>query len=272
MRGSVIYPVLSNAMWGSNFVVGRFLAMLGVDPVTLTLTRFAVAAPILAALVRFRVRLDRWTVLAGLFGIALFNLSLYAALNYISAGAAALLVIMSYPMTYLFLLAMRVERPRAAPIAGIALSMVGAYLVLRPYIEVRALVGPVLGLISAASWSAYTLVVRRAVAASGPVEVLASATVAGLLEMSPLVLAANPVDDLVELLLIIYVAVVPGVAAYSTWNIGVARLGPRVSSATLPLLPLFATLFSWIFLGEAMTAIQLLGAALVLAGFAASIK
>lgn len=269
---ALLYPVFSNLAWGSNFVVGRFLALGGVDAVTLTVLRFLIATPILLALVGWRVRVDRWVVLAGLFGIVLFNLLLYASLAYVSAGAAALFVVMSYPMTYVAELALRVERVRAMPVVGLAMSVAGAYLVLRPFLEVRSLLGPLLALGSAASWTGYTLAVRRASAAKGPVEVLASASLVGLGMLAPLGPLAKPPLDPLPLGLIAYVAVVPGAAAYSAWNVGVARLGASAASATLPLLPLFAILLAWAFLGEAMGPDQLLGAALVLAGLAASVR
>ena len=54
--------------------------------------------------------------------------------------------------------------------------------------------------------------------------------------------------------------------AYAAWNVAVQRAGPRRSAAVLPLMPVLTTLLSYLLLGEALTATQLIGMAVAVAG------
>ena len=93
--------LLSVAAWSTNYVVGRYLALRGVDPVALSIARFAIAAPATFAIFRFpryAGGLKRLAV-AGTLGVALFNFSLYASLHYMSAFATSLFVVLAGPLT-----------------------------------------------------------------------------------------------------------------------------------------------------------------------------
>jgi drug/metabolite transporter (DMT)-like permease len=52
MRG-VSYAVFSVAAWSTNYLVGRFLVAGGVDPVAMSMLRFAIATPLLFLMARF---------------------------------------------------------------------------------------------------------------------------------------------------------------------------------------------------------------------------
>ena len=77
--------------------------------------------------------------------------------------------------------------------------------------------------------------------------------------------AGKPGPPLV-LALVAYIAAVPGALAYAAWNVAVQRAGPRRSAAVLPLMPVLTTLLSYLLLGEALTATQLIGIAVAVAG------
>ena len=61
-------------------------------------------------------------------------------------------------------------------------------------------------------------------------------------------------------------AVPAGVIAYSVYTVVVGRLGPGPSSLTLYLNPLYAGLFGWLLLGEALAWYHWAGAVLLLPG------
>jgi len=52
MRG-ISYALFSVAAWSTNYIVGRFLVAGGVDPVAMSILRFAVATPLLFLMARF---------------------------------------------------------------------------------------------------------------------------------------------------------------------------------------------------------------------------
>jgi drug/metabolite transporter (DMT)-like permease len=101
-----------------------------------------------------------------------------------------------------------------------------------------------------------------------PIEAVAWISLFGLAAMSPTAAASRPetLAHLLVLALVAYVAAVPGALAYAAWNIAVQKAGPRRSAAVLPLMPVLTTLLSYLLLGEALTATQLIGMAVAVAG------
>jgi drug/metabolite transporter (DMT)-like permease len=79
----------------------------------------------------------------------------------------------------------------------------------------------------------------------------------GLAAMSPTAAVSRPetLAHPLVLALVAYVAAVPGALAYAAWNVAVQ---PRRSAAVLPLMPVLITLLSYVLLGEALTASQLM--------------
>ena len=49
----ISYALFSVAAWSTNYIVGRFLVAGGVDPVAMSIPRFAVATPLLFLTARF---------------------------------------------------------------------------------------------------------------------------------------------------------------------------------------------------------------------------
>jgi drug/metabolite transporter (DMT)-like permease len=67
---------------------------------------------------------------------------------------------------------------------------------------------------------------------------------------------------------VIALALVPTAIAYTLGIMGIARLRPRFASLVGLAEVLFAVLAAWALLGEAMTPVQAIGGAVVLAGLA----
>jgi drug/metabolite transporter (DMT)-like permease len=72
--------------------------------------------------------------------------------------------------------------------------------------------------------------------------------------------------ELADWLVVVYFALGVTVIAFALVTAGLARVEPRVAGAFTALVPLSAAVLAWIFRGEAVTAVHLLGGVLVLAG------
>lgn len=272
----VLLVFFSVAAWSSNYIVGRYLASSGVDPVALTVARFLLATPFLLAVVgppRYRGGALE-LLLLGLLGIALFNLTLYTSLAYISAAVASLFIVLASPTTQLIESLVNKRPPKLSALIGAVLSVVGAYLILEPYIAVRSYVGPVLAAAATVIWSLYTVRVKKIYRLYPPRE----ATVWIYTLGTTLLLPASTAADFTSLAsptaaaLVLYIAVVPGALAYTSWNIAVEKLGPRRSAAMLPLMPVLTTVFSIFILGEGLLPTQLLGMAISIAGVVMAVR
>ncbi|MCV6596935.1 MAG: DMT family transporter [Mangrovicoccus sp.] len=67
-----------------------------------------------------------------------------------------------------------------------------------------------------------------------------------------------------------YVGIFPSLLAFLCWNYGVSKVGPEAAGFFINLMPVFATTLAWALLGEAITAPQLAGAALIIGAIALS--
>lgn len=65
---------------------------------------------------------------------------------------------------------------------------------------------------------------------------------------------------------LLYVAIFPGILAYAFWNHGVWNVGPSRAAIFMYLVPVFASVLAWLFLGERLGWYHLAGGALILAG------
>ncbi len=266
----LVYGLFSIVAWSSNYLAGRQLGLLGADPIAVSLARFAIATPILflfAGGVKYRGGLPDLLV-AGLLGVAVFNLSLYASLLYITAPTASLFVVLSAPMTYAVAVLIGRDAPNATRMVGLALSVLGAYMMLGPYLGGKDTLGPILALVSTASWSLYTVHVTKLYARYDPLSAMAWTALMGTLAMAP----ALPVMDMGSLAnadaipLLLYIAVVPGAAAFAAWNYAVSHIGPSKAAALLPLMPPTTAAMSYLVLGEGLTGGDLVAASVTLVG------
>jgi Predicted permease, DMT superfamily len=275
MRG-LAYALFAVVAWSTNYLAGRFLVASGADPLAMSIMRFVLATPLLFLLAKFpRYRGGVSLLVAlGLLGVAGFNLLLYSALAYVTAAVASLFVVLASPITQSLEALLARRRPHKAALLGSLVAVAGAYLILEPYIAVRSYLGPLLAILATLSWAAYTVLVRRSYLLYSPVEAMAWISLFGLTVMLPLVPVSrlDTLMDLSTLLLLAYIAAVPGALAYTSWNVAVQDIGPRRSAALLPLMPVLTALLSYAPLGEVLTPAQLAGMAITIAGVYLSVR
>ncbi|MGO8916471.1 MAG: DMT family transporter [Stellaceae bacterium] len=279
------YLLLTVAMlsWAGNAVVGRALAGT-VPPFGLSLMRWTIAflavAPFAMGeiIAKRAIILRRWRFLLslGLLGLTICNSLGYLGLQWTTAINAGLLN-SAGPMLTL-IAAFILHRERAAPlqIAGVAVSLLGVLaIVLRGdpaallHLEING--GDAAILTGVATWSVYTVLLRRAPRELSPVALLAVLFAIGSVTVLPLHLAESALgyplprsgDALAGYL---YVGLFPAVIAFFGWNRGVAALGAARASLFAHLMPLFSAALAYAFLGEHIAPYHLAGAALIFLG------
>jgi len=286
-------------LWAGNAVVGR-VAIASIAPLWLNATRWALALLLLAPLgwrafgtaaARAAVR-ARWAPLAvlSLTGVGAYNALQYLALT-TSTPLNVTLIAASAPVWTLALGALAYgERPRAAQLAGAALSLLGVAVVLArgepaALARVQLVPGDLLMLLAVLSWTVYSWLLARPPAslrgaqrpAWGWAEFLLIQVVlglgwasagAGLGELLQPTPATRWSPALVAALA--YVAVGPSLIAYRLWGLGVAQAGPALAAFFTNLTPLFAALLSAALLGEWPQPFHGLAFALIVAGIVVS--
>ena len=270
------------AIWGGTFIAGRIAAPEMGAPAA-SLWRYIVASATLivatAALERGvpRLSLRQWVgvALLGATGVTAYNLFFMAGLQRIPAGRASLIAALNPAATLAGAALFFHERLAPRKVAGIALAVVGAAIVIgggNPLAPLAAGVGLGEALIFGAvlSWAAFTLIAKRLMAGLSPLAVTAYASLSGTfmlavavqLDGAPLV----PVASLHAWLAIAFLGVFGTAVAFVWYNDGVRRLGPARAAVFINLVPVAAVALGWLMLGERVEASMLAGGLLVLAG------
>ena len=276
LRG-VALASLAPVLWATNIVAARVVVTHGVHPFVLTFVRWLLAGLLLYAYCRaLAVCGGRLSTLAllGFLGITVFSNLTYTALSLAPAAVVGVVIGLVPAVTVIIAWLRGVERPDALIVVAAALGFAGVALLeaggLRAPGGYGTFLGALVALAAVVAWGFYTVESRRLVAGLHPVAVLGLSTLLAspfnLAFAAPFIPASIP--GLLEPLndaLIVYTAVVPGFVAYLAWIHAVKLLGPSSTNIYVNLLPLAALLLAVALLGERLTPLEWLGAALIIA-------
>ena len=291
-RLGLIFAVASAFTFGMSGPLAKSLMEAGWSPtaaVTARLAGGALAMALFATVVKrdwVREASQHWkTVVAyGLVPIAGAQLCYYNAVAHLSVGVALLLEYTAPVLVVGWLWASTRRRPSTLTLAGVALAVAGIMLVLNVFAGAHInLAGVGWGLAAAVCAACYFLMSDEVtadgtglnsitLAAGGLVVGAVTVALLGLSRLMPLTFTSN--DAVIAgwtvswIVPVIALALVPTAIAYTLGIMGIARLRPRFASLVGLAEVLFAVLAAWALLGEAMTPVQAIGGAVVLAGLA----
>lgn len=262
-------------MWASAFA-GIRAGLRAYTPEHLALLRYLTASLVLAVYaVATRMPFPRWRdipgiALSGVVGIAFYNVALGIGEVSVEAGTASLIVASSPIFVALLATAFLRERLGLRGWLGILASFTGVAVIALATGEGLAINPRALFVLAAAFVQALYFVsqkpyLRRYTAFQYTTCAIWSATIA-LLIFSPGLAQQIQVAPLDSTLAVMYMCVFPAALGYAIWAYVLARTPASVASSFLYLVPVFAILIAWVWLGEAPTLAALLGGALVLSG------
>jgi drug/metabolite transporter (DMT)-like permease len=274
---------LSALIWSGNFVLSRAMNAT-IPPAGFVFWRWVVAALVLLPVALPKLRRE-WPVLraswklvltCGFFGVTLFNFLIYTAMHSTTAINAALV---NSAIPVFIIMFARIgfgQRVTLRQHAGIALSLAGvATIILQGDLtRIRTLSfnhGDLLVLLAAVAWAIYSVALRRYPQGLNPFLFLFSIAIAGLVFLIPfyaIEIASGQLlsPNLPTFLSIGYVGVFASVVAFTTWNLGLRRVGAHVGGQFVHLMPAFSTLLAVLFLGEQLHQFHIVGIALIFVG------
>lgn len=262
---------LAPAVWGSTYVVTTEL--LPPDrPVLAATLRALPAGLVLLAVGRVLPRGVWWwrALVLGVLNIGAFFYLLFVSAYFLPGGVAALIVAVQ-PLLVLLLGAMLLkDRIRLVQVAACVLGVLGvALLVLKPQASLNP-EGVLAGLAAAACMASGIVLTKRWGRPDG-VGLLTftgwQLAVGGLV-LAPVTLLAEGLPGSVTLTNVAgfaYLGVIGALLAYAIWFRGISRLPALVVSITGFASPLTATVLGYLVLSQALTPLQLVGAAAVVA-------
>ncbi len=273
------------ALWAVNYFCAR-LAPGVVDPHMLALGRWAMAGLILGGLARHeiwqarhQIWSDRWQYLAlGTLGMLICGAWVYwgaqttSAMNIALIYAAAPVLIAWGSAIWLD------ERMRPRQMFGVALALVGVvHVVVKgnwvALTQMQWSMGDVLIMAATLSWAAYALLQKKWVCTLSSTARLACICAGGVITLLPFALWESlqpqaPQWTWYATILLLAVALVPGIGAYWIYAWAQKTLGASRTSMTLYLGPLWGALVSWGLLGESLGWHHAVGSLLILPGVA----
>jgi len=130
--------------------------------------------------------------------------------------------------------------------------------------------GDLLIVLAATIWALYSIAVRKVVSHRSALSATALSLYLGL----PFLVAAAIVESSIIpvtwsaglLGIIMYLGLIPAALGFLSWNAGIKYLGAGGAMVFYNTLPLYGTLFGFLFLGETLGPASLAGGALILAG------
>lgn len=262
--------LLTAAIWGSAFVAQR-LAAPYVGPFVFNTARFFLAALVMLVFIRFRLKIERahWPYL-GAASLLLFGASALqqAGLQTTTAGNAGFITSLYVVLVpFILRLAWRQTIARLAWLAA-GLATLGAWLLSTNGQALQLAQGDTLELAGAALWALHVIVVGLAVKKMPAQQFsIAQAMGAGLLNL----LAGTGLEWKsfsglpAAALAIAYVAVFSTAIGYTLQAVGQRHAPPTDAALLLSLESVFAALFGWLWLQEALAPLQWLGGGLILA-------
>lgn len=271
-------------VWGSNFVVVKAIVDV-LPPNVLNAVRMAVAVVGLGIFYTANQRksgLKFWTPLRehpvligvlGLVGFGVYQALFIKGVSLTTAGSAALIMGSAPLWTAIVGAALRIERLPRAAWAALGVTFCGMVLVVAGG-GARvggSLVGNLLMAVAAITWGGYTALSRPATKRVSPSALAFFGTAVAMPFLFALAIPAWGEADWsafggAEWTALVYSGGLSSGLAIAAWTLGVKKVGPSNTAVYGNLVPLVALVASVIALGETVSAMQMAGGALLLAG------
>jgi len=272
--------LLTTLIWGINYTSVKY-AGLQLSALTFTWLRvlLAMATLLLVAVAQRQPWPPARDVIAllglGVLGNGIYQLLFVGGVARTRVADAALLAAILPALVALLAFVRGVEKIHLAAGAGIALSILGAAVVVLGSTQIDAGNGTLLGiamvLAAVLCWGAFTVGLRPYTLRVDTVQINALTMAGGMIPLvffTPAALRGTAWGALPPMVwvAVAFSSVISMGLAYLFWFRGVRELGPTRTAVYANLQPVAAILFAWVALHEVPTAWQGLGAAMIIAG------
>ncbi|EAO53829.1 Transporter, drug/metabolite exporter family [Bacillus thuringiensis serovar israelensis ATCC 35646] len=284
-KGDFIMPyfyvfllLLTSLLWGGNFVVGKSLVD-HASPMTLTNLRWMIAIVCLLPMVWFKEKkiLPPRTailplILMGISGVALFNIFQFLALEKTSATNVGLISTLNAISIALFSVLFLKEKVNTLQILSMILSFFGVILVLLKgdfslLFSLHFNSGDLWMIAAVCIWGIYSVCSKWATKTTTPLMARCTLVFSALFYYYRYIVSFTVSNiDTSFITSLLYTGLISTVLCMVFWNIGVQKLGATTSGIFLNFNPIFTAILAFIFLGEELTWIQILGTIVVVTG------
>jgi drug/metabolite transporter (DMT)-like permease len=276
--------VTTMALWGSAFASSKIVV--GAVPHSVAAVfRFGGGALVLLLVLRLLAKstpaepkgAKLRAGLAGVLGVFGYNTFFFWGLSLApSIDGTVIVPVMSPILTTAFVVLSGREKASFSRVVGLSLGLGGAVLF---FVGIgggfgggpERLLGDLIYLLGAVTWSAYTLTVPYTMKGVEPLRATTYATVAGAVLLALFAIPSVPSIPWSSVapevwLNVIYLVLGPTVIAYLLYYRGIRSVGAARASIMMFTSPIFGALCSVVFLNETISLVQGIGAAVMLVG------
>ncbi len=272
-----LFAAFTITVWGSTFISSKKLLAV-YSPAQIMLTRFLLAYCALW-LLRPRKLALTWKqecafVLLGLSGCSLYFYTENTALTYTLASNVSIIVTAAPIFTAVLAHLTGEERFRRQTLWGFLAAFAGVVLVVCNGTFVLKLnpLGDLLALAAALCWACYSVLLRRTAEHLDPILTTRRTLFWGILTALPMVLLEGLPYPTAPLLTpvaagnFLFLGLLGSGLCFILWNRAFHYLGVVTTNSFIYLQPFITILVAWLFLGEPVSPLALLGAGLITAG------
>ncbi len=277
-RKGYLFVVLAATCWAAGASASKFLFHGGVTPFQLVQLRITAAVVVLFLwllvrnrdLLRIELRDIGYFLLLGTFGMAAINITYLYAISKLNVAAALILEYLAPVFIALYTVLFEREKLGGWTALAIAAAVLGCYLVVGAYsisLVQLNLPGILSGIGAALSFAWWSVHGEYGMRRYDPWTVLFYALLVAAVEWNIL---HPPFEAFLHHWTpaawgwILFVAVVGAILPFGLYCEGVSRIRATRASITSTLEPIMAGVFSFVFLGEVMAPLQILGGGLVI--------
>lgn len=270
-----VLALLISVFWGSAFVTIR-VGLEGYSPAQMAVLRFAIAAIILGIYgifikIRWPERRDLFRMaLGGLAGISVYHFALNKGEQEVPAGIASVLLAILPLWVNLWSFLFLKERLRIWAYIGMLVSFTGVAIIsLRDGQQFDINMYFWLVMLATVAGSFFSVIQKSCLERVRPIEFNFFAICFGVLFLLPF--SSGLLDSMRTAspratLSVIYMGIFPGALTFVWWGKILSKMPASRAVTFLYLIPVFATVIAWAWLGEQISPIDVLGGAVTLGG------
>lgn len=273
------------AVWGFNFVAVKFL-LAEISPINLVLFRFFTGSILLFLLLFFyqdvKIPFKDFLHLCGLgiIGITAYQLAFVYALKYTSVTNVSILINASPLYGGVLSSSFGFERFNKKRFIATMTGFIGVFILITKggfRLAGGDTKGNLLAVAASVLWALYTLLSKPLLNKHSPLKVTTYSMIGGSALLCFFIPSFLDVHEYAEMSLagwvfFVYAVIFSNVIAFILWYRGVSRIGPSKTIIYQYSVPVFATLFAFLSLGEKLHFSQLVGAVIVFASIALTRK
>ncbi len=282
--------ILTTIFWSGNFIVGKAASIFQIPPFSLNFYRWLFAGLILLPFTYKEIISERkyilnnlgFFIILGITSITIFNSIVYYSLYYTQV-ISGILMISTIPVWIIFISSiLKIEKTNIFQIIGVILSLIGVIFIITK-IDLNLIKnlnfnkGDLSMVVAMFAWAIYSALLKSKKYKISQFSLLEIIIICGLTFLIPIYIIEMNLGNKIVLgkpfyMILSYVVIFPGLAAFFFWIKGISIIGANRAGIFLHLMPIIGAIMAMIIFDEKFMVYHMFGAIFIIAGITLSNK